>query len=283
MLGWRASTSHSGPFGSRVLGHDRRFDVPPGKRRLAMDLALYGSVLWRFRLIVFLGVLLAVALTVLSVAKVTSSGLEYREHETWQAESTLLLTQPGFPEGRALFPNPEANGPQSKYSYADAGRFASLTALYSQFAQSDEVRALVRREGAPPGSSVSAAPVIPAGSNAYTLLPVIALFGTGQSRGAAVETAQLGTQAFIGFLERNQREAEIPDSQRVHVEVLARPREAVVIEPRKKTLPIVVFLTVLTGTVSLAFLLENLRSRVRPVPDVASRESTAVTDARRTA
>ena len=54
------------------------------------------------------------------------------------------------------------------------------------------------------------------------------------------------------------------------------------VEPRKKTLPIVVFLTVLTGTVGLVFVLENLRSRVRPVPDAASGES-AVTDARRSA
>ena len=112
-----------------------------------MDLGLYASVLWRFRWLVFIGTLLAVVLTVLSVAKMTSSGLEYRQPETWQAESQLLLTQPGFPEGRALFPNPETQ--RSKYSYADAARFASLTALYSQFAQSDEVNALVRSEGAP--------------------------------------------------------------------------------------------------------------------------------------
>ena len=80
--------------------------------------------------------------TVLSVAKVTSDGLEYRKAQTWQAQTTLLLTQPGFPEGRALFPNAEEEGVRSKYSYTDPGRFTSLTALYSQFAQSDEVRAL---------------------------------------------------------------------------------------------------------------------------------------------
>ena len=248
-----------------------------------MDLGLYASVLWRFRWIVVLGMLLAVVLTVLTVAKVTSDGLAYRKAETWQAQTTLLLTQPGFPEGRALFPNSETKGERSKYSYTDPGRFASLTALYSQFAQSDEVRALVRREGAPLGSSVSAAPVIPEGSSAYTLLPVIALFGNAQSRSDAVETTRLGTEAFMAFLDRKAREAEIPDSQRVQVDVLARPRGAVVVEPRKKTLPIVVFLTVITGTVGLVFVLENLRSRVRPVPDVAPGESASVTDARRTA
>ena len=229
-----------------------------------------------------MGMLLAIVLTVLSVAKLTPNGLEYRKPQIWQAQSTLLLTQPGFPEGRALFPNPATSGQRSKYSYAGPDRFASLTALYSAFAQSDEVRALVRSEGAPAGSSIAATPLIPAGSNAYTLLPVISLFGNAQSARDAVKTTQLGIQAFIGFLERNQRQAEIPDSQRVHVEVLSRPRAAVVIEPRKKTLPIVVFLTVLTGTIGLVFVLENLRSRVRPVPDVAPSESAAA-DTRRTA
>jgi hypothetical protein len=249
-----------------------------------MDLGLYASVLWRFRWIVLLGTLLAVVLTVLTVAKVTSDGLAYRKAETWQAQTTLLLTQPGFPEGRALFPNSESKGEErSKYSYTDPNRFASLTALYSQFAQSDEVRALVRRDGAPRGSSVSAAPVIPEGPSGYTPLPVIALFGSAQSRSDAVETTRLGAEAFMAFLDRKAREAEIPESQRVQVDVLAQPRGAVVVEPRKKTLPIVVFLTMITGTVGLVFVLENLRSRVRPVPDVAPGESASVTDARRTA
>ena len=77
----------------------------------------------------------------------------------------------------------------------------------------------------------------------------------------------------MAFLDRKAREAEIPESQRVQVDVLAQPRGAVVIEPRKKTLPIVAFLTVITGTIGLVFVLENLRSRVRPVPDAAAGES----------
>ena len=203
--------------------------------------------------------------------------------ETWQAQTTLLLTQPGFPEGRALFPNPETQGERSKYSYSDPSRFASLTGALLA------VRTERRGQGARPTRGRAprivgvGSPGDPEGSSAYTLLPVIALFGKAQSRSDAVETTRLGTQAFMAFLDRKAREAEIPESQRVQVDVLAQPREAVVIEPRKKTLPIVVFLTVITGTVGLVFVLENLRSRVRPVPDAAPGDSAAVTDARRTA
>ena len=69
-----------------------------------MDLSLYGRVIWRFRWLVVLGLILAIALAVLSVAKVSSHGLSYRKHEVWQSSTTVLLTQHGFPWGRAVVP-----------------------------------------------------------------------------------------------------------------------------------------------------------------------------------
>ncbi len=41
------------------------------------------------------------------------------------------------------------------------------------------------------------------------------------------------------------------------------------LEGRSKTVPIVVFLTVMLAVIGLAFILENLRPRVRPVADVS--------------
>ncbi len=77
-----------------------------------MDLALYGRVLWRFKWLVLLGLLLALALTVFSVAKVDGKGhLQYRKQEVWQGEADVLLTQGGFPEGRALFPGSTRSAP----------------------------------------------------------------------------------------------------------------------------------------------------------------------------
>ena len=47
-----------------------------------------------------------------------------------------------------------------------------------------------------------------------------------------------------------------------------RPRP-VVVEPRKKTLAVVVFVALMVATVGLAFILENLRPRVRAVAPAA--------------
>ena len=62
-----------------------------------MDLALYGRVLRRFWLLVLVGLTLAAALAILSVARVSSDGLSYRSDEVWQSTTTLLLTRKGNP------------------------------------------------------------------------------------------------------------------------------------------------------------------------------------------
>lgn len=214
-----------------------------------MDLGLYGRVLWRFRLLVLVGLVLAVALAVLSVARVTSDGLTWRKQQRWQSSTTLLLTQHGFPWGQISAPS-------------DPGRFASLTDLYSQLAGGDEVRALMRAHGAPRSWTLTALPLTPRTPSA--VLPLIALSGQAPSSGGAVKAAMAGRRAFLEYVAQQQASAAIPDRQRIDVQVVQNASSPTLIQPRKKTLPIVILLAVLSATVALAFVLENVRPRVRP-------------------
>jgi hypothetical protein len=224
-----------------------------------VDLALYAKVLRRFWWLVFPGVLLAAALAFLSMVRVSPDGVAYRKPELWQSQTLLLLTQPGFPWGRTVLPTESGTAPR----YADPYRFSSLTDLYSQFANSDEVRRIMRREGAKTTWKIVAAPLPPTVAGAT--LPVIALNGQAQSAKEAVTAAARGARAVIEYVENQQHSAGIPAKQRISVQVLKRPARPEVIDPRKKTLPIMVFLSVLTAAVGLAFVLENLRPRVRAV------------------
>ena len=65
---------------------------------------------------------------------------------------------------------------------------------------------------------------------------------------------------------RPGRGAASRTAERVQVEVVRQPQAPSLLEPRKKTRPIIVFLTVAIATFGLAFILENLRPRVRAVP-----------------
>jgi hypothetical protein len=195
-----------------------------------MDIALYGRVLRRYWFLVLGGLILATALAILSTAKITQHGLKYRKPVIWQSQTTVLLTQQkGFPEGRALFPPAKPGKP---YPFADQGRLASLTDLYSQMAQSD----------------------------AGAILPVINLFGQADTPGGAVATTRIGSKAFVSYLTQQQNGADIPDASRVEVQTLAAPTPPIVLVPRKKTLPAVVFIAVLFTAIALAFVLDNARA-----------------------
>ena len=65
-----------------------------------MDFGLYVRVLWRFRLLVVLGLILALSLAMLSFVRVGTDGVTYRQTELWASTTRLLVTQTGFPEGR---------------------------------------------------------------------------------------------------------------------------------------------------------------------------------------
>ena len=63
------------------------------------------------------------------------------------------------------------------------------------------------------------------------------------------------------------------------VEVVRQPQAPTLLVPRKKTRPVIVFLAVAIATFGLAFILENIRPRVRAVPD----ESVSARKTRRSA
>jgi hypothetical protein len=222
-----------------------------------MDISLYGRVIWRFRWLVLLGLILAIALAVLSVAKVSSHGLSYRKHQVWQSSTTVLITQRGFIWGRTVVP-PTAGG-----ATGGPGWLSGLTGLYAQFANSDQVKTLMLRDGASKDWTLTAAPVIPSGSS--SALPVIALAGLAYTPAGAVRATLVGRTAFLQYVKSQQAQAAIPNNERVDLQVLQNVTPPVVVQPRKKTLAIVVFLAVMTAAIGLAFVLENARPRVKPV------------------
>jgi hypothetical protein len=185
-----------------------------------------------------LGVILAIGLGFLSFARVTPNGIAYRSNAVYQSTSKVLLTQGGR-------------------TFADPSRFAALTDLYSQLANSDEVYEQMLREGANKEWVFSAAPVPPV-SNPEAVLPVIQLTGQAFSPAQAITETTLGERAFLKVVSDQPGAADMV--------VLQKPTHPTVVQPRKKTLLIVTVLGVLSATFGLALVLENMRPRSRPAP-----------------
>lgn len=221
------------------------------------------SVIRRYWRLILAGILLGLVLAVLDYARPSFENglpsLEPRDPEIWQSTSTLLLTRAGFPEGRV---NPPS----------DPGRFFQLADVYARVATSDGVMRILRKSGPVNGTFSAFNP--PSSTSGPS--PVIALSGRATTAAAAYDITQRATRAFIRYLELRQRAAQIPEADRVRVQVLHDASSPAVVEPRKKTLAMVILLTVLSATFGLVYVLENHRrgreaTRLTAVPQAESK------------
>jgi hypothetical protein len=239
-----------------------------------MDLRLYFRVIWRFRVIVAIGFVIACVLSLSSYARISfkrgSPTLSYRQSETWKATTLLFLTQKGFPYGYTILPYaqagktiPGAAGTQQVPRYATPGTFAQFAVYYAPFAQSDAFRAIVRKR-TPVKGIVQAQSVLQTGSY-NTPLPYINMTGFAANARDAVTLANTASAAFADYIAGLEDANKIPAGKRVDIEMISRAHGALLSAGRKKTTPIVVFLTVLLAAIGLSFVLENLRPRIRQV------------------
>lgn len=230
-----------------------------------MDLGLYFRVIWRFRFFVVIGIIVALTLALLSVVKVSFSDgvrVAYRETPQWQSQALLLISQPGFPEGRAVA------GLTDEGAATDPARLSNLPYLYAEMANGDEVRARFHQFQLPRGD-FAAQPFTVTTANAYQLnLPLLGINGISDTPRNAILVTRSAARAFSEYLEEEQIRAGIPEAQRVVVPVLREPTKVQRVAGPKKTIPIVIFLAVMLAVVGLAFVLENLRPQIRLVREL---------------
>jgi hypothetical protein len=209
-----------------------------------MDLPLFAQVLRRHWLVLLIGFVLAVVLALSSYYHVAfGSGfpkLTPRKSEVWASSASVLLTQRS-----QVVPVP---------GVSDPGRLAALANLYARLATSDRVL----RDANVGGSLQANSPI---GRTSQSALPVVTLQGFGATASQAKEVVSRGLSAFLAYVSTQQGSAKIPAKARVQLRILNSPSNGVLIQPRKKTLPIVVFLAVLMAAIAAAFVLDNLKRK----------------------
>ncbi len=157
-----------------------------------MDLQLFSRVIWRFWWLIVIGLLIAVALAFFSVFRIdTNNGfsLEYRQSEKWVSIATILVTEPDFPLGRAVFQQdvPPANSEQpGQYTpqFAPSSRFIELASVYAELVTGDAVKQRILKDGPLPGA-VQAVPLV-ASNGSDAALPMVAVRGLARSPEDAV-------------------------------------------------------------------------------------------------
>lgn len=233
-----------------------------------MDLRLFLRVVSRFRYVVAAGFLLACVLTFLSLFHIGMNGAKpevtWRDSEVYQSTERLWFTQAGC--GQQCYSQTPYRIDKKTGDYvflpgvASFGQLAQLAQFYVEFATSDTIERLVRKAGPLPGT-YTASTVIDRSSPQLTILPFEDIQGLATSPAAAVEVARRVSNALEQYLSYSQQVTNVPEGSRAHIVVSQQARSATLFQSRKLTVPIVVFLSVLIGTLVLAFLLENLFPR----------------------
>jgi len=230
-----------------------------------IDIALYADVLRRHRTIVLVGVVLTFCLVVLSVARVSPSGVSYRSPQVWSNQATLVLTQQGAPELRSVLPTSVTGGSSS---LADTSRFAGLIDVYTTLATSDPVMRVLERRGlidpaelANGKNPISAIPVVSTIGGAPTpMMMISAIAPTSQK---ATRLTRAATTAFLAEVTTRQAAAKIPVKDRIQLRVVKAADEPTLMKPRSKAIPMLVLLGGLIATMAVAFTRDNVARRGR--------------------
>jgi hypothetical protein len=226
-----------------------------------MNLRRHAAILWRYRFIVAGSFILAVTMAVLAVCQVNGTKLSWRAQETFSSTSTLLVTQHGFPEGRILLGDPtqpldqeKQTGADKSEQFGDPNRFSSLAVVYSYFAQSEQVRAIMRP--VPKPDQVIVTPVT-AGPN-QSVLPLLTLTTTANSALDAKQLNRSAISALTTYLGDQQKQGKVARDNRVELQTLNPPSTPIVTIGRSKTPAIVAFVLVMAAGLALAYCLDNL-------------------------
>jgi len=225
-----------------------------------MDIRLHLKVLWRWRRLVAVGVVVAVLLSILVTFKVGPGGFEWRSPATYESTSRTFVTQAGFPWGRTTLPGsdptqqavPQPDKPSR--SFAPPARFTELATVYSYLAQSENVRRLIKPMPQEGQIQVATVPNPMTGDP----LPLLQIITKSDSAAGARALNRDTIQALRIYLNENVRLNRVPADERVQLEVLNPPRFAVLTGGRSPTRSIIIALLVLVGTVVAVYVLENL-------------------------
>lgn len=241
-----------------------------------MDLGLYGRVIWRFKWLMALGLIIGV-------------GGAYLLYEggakSYSSHTQVFITQSGFTwgasgqvrasSGAGTSPTP-AGGTSAGASSSvlspyvpgvDPQRLSSLASLYAQLASGSAVRAMLpaayRNMLLPPSgeptASLYASAVSATEYSTPAILPLVTFWATAPSPAVAVGLATAATDAFQRLVASQQ--AGVAPKSQVVAQVVQNATRATPVGHKSKSLPMLVFLAALIGSFGLALALENTHPR----------------------
>lgn len=242
-----------------------------------MNLTNVFRVMGRHKLLMFFGVIVAIAAALFTAFKLEtgslweSGTLEPRSQIEYRASTNILVSDPVsvFSSRNATQAVPDGT------TAATARDLASLTVVYAYLASSDELQAQVEEQVGDfgPSESLSAAqrttqPTAETNTGTYRL-PILDIMGTSTDPARAEEISRAAATIFQDFATAQQDAAGVAPEARVQLPVIdERPAQA--IDGTNPALPVVaVGIGVLLGFLALIFAVDNAQAGRREAATVS--------------
>ncbi len=232
-----------------------------------MDFKLFLGVLKRYKRMVIGGAVFAILLSVLSYGTPGLKGgkptIIPRGSELWEGDAELLISEAGFPYGRAVQQVQPANGTTTPSEpIGDFNYMASLSSVYAALANGNSVQHRAATEaGVPlcpstrPCGTVVAAEVDDLSDSVP--LPMVTVTSSGPTAADAARLAGSTISVLQNEVTRQEAAADTPVDQRVELQTVKSGTPATLTQGYSKSIPILVLFAIMSATVALAFIRNN--------------------------
>jgi Flp pilus assembly protein protease CpaA len=212
-----------------------------------MDIPLFFAVLRRFKWIVLGGLVLGIALAVLSYG---------RGSVTYESQAEALITQQSFPYGRAAAPG--GANPAAAVQVGNSAVLSGLSPVYAQLANSDQIIHSVHKLARVPGT-ITASEVSDLASGAN--LPFVQLVSTSPTAAGAVTLTQTEFNVLSRYIAQQQAAAGISPNDRVQLILIQSGNPPKLASGHSSSIPMLVFVAVLGAAIAVAFIREKADPR----------------------
>jgi hypothetical protein len=236
----------------------------------------YGPALRRFWWLLAIGALVAAAIAFFMVYSFDDGKLAKREQPVYTAVARLFVTSGEAPYLRTTVPRytdvpigtagtQTTSRPLSQVLDApDTKTLVAATNVYPLLIESDDVSRLrTRLYGDLPGEITAQAIFSGATATRYqpSEIPVIELFATADRPGDAIALANATSKTFRQWMSREQNKAGIDEKQRILIQELEAPTDAVPTGGGGIALPVLALIAILTAFGAGAIMLDRLYPR----------------------
>lgn len=230
-----------------------------------MDARLFVAVLWRFKKLVLGGFVLGVILALFAYGSPSivngKPAIVPRGAESWQSQAELIITEPGFPYGRAseqYTPTSAATGAPA-VPVGDPTYMSGLAPIYSALANGNALQSKIHTTAGVPGT-VSATQVVNATTS--SALPFVQLTAVAATGDDASKLASTAATVLVNYIHQQQVAAGVAAADRVELQVVENGAAPQLVSGHKMSIPLLVFVAVFGAAIALAFILENAQPAV---------------------